>query len=42
MSNMRATKETAAARAPDRRRDLNIALWVLQVMLALMFVMEEL
>ena len=42
MSDMRATRETAAARAPGRRRALNIALWVLQVLLALMFVMAGL
>ena len=42
MSNMRATKETAVALALGRRRALNITLWVLQVMLALIFVMAGL
>lgn len=42
MSDTRATRETAAARAAGRGRALNIALWMLQVLLALMFVMAGL
>lgn len=42
MSDTQATRETAAARALGRRRALNIALWVLQILLALMFAMAGL
>jgi uncharacterized membrane protein YphA (DoxX/SURF4 family) len=39
MSNAGTTGETRHAPAATRRRGVNIALWVLQVLLALQFVM---
>ena len=42
MSDTRATRETAAPSSPRRGRAMNIVLWVLQVLLALMFVMAGL
>ena len=42
MSNAGTTRETRHAPAATRRRGVNIALWVLQILLALQFVMAGL